>query len=54
MTLNFKDIFELGTSAAASEYCEWVPVEIDVYIPHLSIKSSLTPLHAFQLYLLLS
>ena len=33
MTLNFKDIFELGTSAAASEYCEWVPVEIDVYIP---------------------
>ena len=29
----FKDIFKLGTSAAASEYCEWVQIEIDVYIP---------------------
>ena len=25
---------ELSASAAASEYCEWVQVGIDVYIPH--------------------
>ena len=29
----WEDIFKLGASAAASEYCEWVQVEIDVYIP---------------------
>ena len=29
-----EDIFELGASAAASEFCEWVQVGIDVYIPH--------------------
>ena len=29
-----KDIFKLSASAAASEFCEWVQVEIDVYIPH--------------------
>ena len=28
------DIFNLGASAAASEFCEWVQVGIDVYIPH--------------------
>ena len=28
------DIFKLGASAAASEFCEWVQVGIDVYIPH--------------------
>ena len=27
-------IFKIGTSAAASEFCEWVWVGIDVYIPH--------------------
>ena len=27
-------IFKLGASAAASEFCEWVQVGIDVYIPH--------------------
>ena len=27
-------IFKLNASAAASEICEWVQVEIDVYIPH--------------------
>ena len=26
------DIFKLGASAAASEFCEWVQVGIDVYI----------------------
>ena len=30
----WKDIFKLDASAAASEFCEWVQVEIDVYIPH--------------------
>ena len=29
-----EDIIKLSTSAAASEFCEWVPVVIDVYIPH--------------------
>ena len=27
-------IFKLGASAAASEFCDWVQIEIDVYIPH--------------------
>ena len=27
-------IFKLGASAATSEFCEWVQVGIDVYIPH--------------------
>ena len=30
----WEDIFKLATSAAASEFCEWVQVGIDVYIPH--------------------
>ena len=30
----WKDIFKLSVSAAASEFCEWVQVEIVVYIPH--------------------
>ena len=29
-----EDIFKLSASAAASEFCEWVQVVIDVYIPH--------------------
>ena len=29
-----EDIFKLGASAAASEFCEWVQVGIDVYISH--------------------
>ena len=28
------DIFKLGASAAASEFCEWVQVGVDVYIRH--------------------
>ena len=28
-----EDIFKLGASAAASEFCEWVQVGIDVCIP---------------------
>ena len=30
----WKDIFKVGASVAASEFCEWVQVGIDVYIPH--------------------
>ena len=30
----WEDIFKLGASAAASEFCEWVQVGIDVYILH--------------------
>ena len=30
----WEGIFNLSASAAASEFCEWVQVGIDVYIPH--------------------
>ena len=30
----WEDIFTLSASAPASEFCEWVQVGIDVYIPH--------------------
>ena len=30
----WEDIFKLGASTAANEFCEWVQVGIDVYIPH--------------------
>ena len=30
----WEDIFKLSASAAASEFCEWVQVGIDGYIPH--------------------
>ena len=30
----WEDIFNIGTSAAASEFCEWVQIRVDVYIPH--------------------
>ena len=30
----WEDIFKLYASAAASEFCEWVQVEIDGHIPH--------------------
>ena len=30
----WEDIFKLSASAAASEFCEWVQVGIDVFIPH--------------------
>ena len=39
------DIFKLGASAAASEFCEWVQVGIDVYIRHrkCQVKPHLSP-----------
>ena len=30
----WEDIFKPGASAAASEFCEWIQVGTDVYIPH--------------------
>ena len=30
----WEDIFKLSTSAADSEFCEWIQVGIDLYIPH--------------------
>ena len=30
----WEDIFKLSASTAASEFCEWFQVGIDVYIPH--------------------
>ena len=36
--VKWEDIFKLGASAAAKEFCEWVQVEIDVYIPYLKYK----------------
>ena len=30
----WEDIFKLGASTTASEFCDWVQVGIDVYIPH--------------------
>ena len=34
----WEDIFKLSASAAASEFCDWVQVGIDVYIPHCKYK----------------
>ena len=39
-----EDIFKLSAYAAASEFCEWVQVVTDVYVPTVSIRSSLTHL----------
>ena len=30
----WEDIFKLSASAAGGEFCDWVQVGIDVYIPH--------------------
>ena len=39
--VSWEDIFKLGASAAASEFCGFVQVVIDVYIPHR--KYQVTP-----------
>ena len=48
-----EDIFKLGASAAASEFCEWVQLELMYMSLIESIRSSLTHPHGFQLLLLL-
>ena len=50
----WEDIFKLSASAAASDLCEWVQVDIDIYISLIvTIRSSFTHLHGFQLLMLL-
>ena len=50
----WENIFKLGASAAASEFCEWVEAGIDICISLIvSIRSSVTHLHGFQLLVLL-
>ena len=45
----WEDIFKLGASAAASEFCGWIQVGF-MYIYHIeNIRSSLIHLHGFQL-----
>ena len=44
----WEDIFKLSASVAASAFCEWVQVGIDVYSPNCNIRSSLTHLQGFQ------
>ena len=41
----WEDIFKVSASATASEFCEWVQVGIDVYIPHrkYQVKPHLSP-----------
>ena len=42
-----EDIFKLDASAAGTEFCLEVEVEINIFIPHVTIKSSLIHLHGF-------
>ena len=51
--VQWNDIFKLCASAAASEFCVWIQVGIDVIFLIISIRSSLTHLHRFQLLVLL-
>ena len=39
------DTFKLSASAAASEFCEWIQVGMDIYIPHhrYQVKLHLSP-----------
>ena len=37
----WEDIFKVSASIAASEFCEWVRVGVDVYIPHFKYKVKL-------------
>ena len=44
----WQDIFKLSASAAASEFCEWVRLELMYISLIVSIRSNLTHLHGFQ------
>ena len=41
----WEDIFKLNASSAASEFCEWVQVGVEVYIPR---RVSLSLAHLYQ------
>ena len=43
--VSWEDIFKLSACITASEFCEWVQVEIDVYIPHGKYQ---VKLHSFS------
>ena len=51
----WEDISKLGASAAAGEFCDWVPLGLELmYISLIgNIRSSLIHLHGFQLLVLL-
>ena len=49
----WEDIFKLGASAAASEFCEWFRLELMCISLIENIRSSLIHLHGFQLLVLL-
>ena len=49
----WEDIFKLSASAAASEFCEWVQLELMHISLNVSIRSNLTHLHGFQQLVLL-
>ena len=49
----WEDIFKLSASAAVSEFCEWVQVGIDVYIPHRKYQVKPLSFHGFQQLVLL-
>ena len=51
----WEDISKLGASAAAGEFCDWVPLGLELmYISLIgNIRSSIIHLHGFQLLVLL-
>ena len=52
---HFRDVSwkDISASATASQFCWWVQVGTNAYIPDCNIMSSLTHLHGFQLLVLL-
>ena len=44
----WQDIFELGASAAATGFCQWVQVGIDAYIPHRKYQVNSHPSPSFS------
>ena len=41
--VSWQDIFKLGASAAASEFCEWAHIGIDVYVTHCKYQDKPHP-----------
>ena len=51
--VQWDDIFKLKASAAVSEFCEWLRLELMYIFLIVSIRSNLTYLHGFQQLVLL-
>ena len=49
----WEDIFQLSASATASEFCEWLRLELMYMSLIVSNRSSLLHLNGFQLFVLL-